>query len=61
MYGREMVPTDEATPPEPDVTVGRFEGVVYRRFVGVLEMDLAVINSPAFAIVAPERLDAGGV
>lgn len=56
-----MVPTDEATPPEPEVTVDRVDGVVYGGLVRTLELELRDVKAPEFAVVLLGRLDVGGV
>lgn len=61
LWGWEVVPTDEATPPELEVTVDRVDGVVYGWLVRALELGLRDVKAPEFAVVLLKRLDVGGV
>ena len=60
MYGWEIVPMGEVTPPA-EVTVERVDGVVNGGLVEALELALREVNSPEFAEVVLARLEAVGV
>jgi hypothetical protein len=60
LYGREIVPMVEVTPPA-EVMVERVDEVVNEGLVEALELALREVNSPEFAEVVLARLEAVGV